>query len=124
MNYRTKAPAVFMGLATLVMAILTVVRSAMADQHVSAEEWVLVSIAGWNTATVWGAANIPVFAKAKTFMAAIGVTLALLVSLISGGLTVDEIILLVIEFLGAMGVVVGAQPPPSASQQSLASSRR
>lgn len=113
---RTKAPAIFMGLAALAMAVLTAIRAGMADQHVSAEEWVIVIIAGFNVVTVWSAANIPGYAKAKTVMAAVGVTLALLVSLVSGGLTLDEGILLALEFLGALGVVAGPQPPPSASQ--------
>lgn len=113
---RTKAPAIFMGVAALVMAGLTVVREAMADQHVSAEEWVLVVIALVGVAQVWGAANIPGFARAKTFFAVVTGVLALLVTLISNGLTVDEIILLVLEAGGILGVVTGPQPAPSVPQ--------
>lgn len=112
---RTKAPAIFMGIAFVIMAGLTVVRDAMADQHVSAEEWILVSIALAGAVQVWGAANIPGFAKAKTLFAVLTGVLALLVTLISGGLTMDEIILLILEAGGILGVVAGPQPSPSAA---------
>jgi hypothetical protein len=112
---RTKMPAIFMGVAAVIMAGLTVVRNAMADQYVSAEEWVLVVIAIAGAFQVWGGANIPGFAKAKTFFAVLTGVLALLVTLISGGLTVDEIILLVLEAGGILGVLAGPQPPPSAT---------
>lgn len=99
-----------MGVATLVMAVLLALRDAWADANITASEWVLVVIAGFGILNVWGAANIPGFAKAKTFMAAVGVVLNMLVAFIIGGLTGDEIALLVIHFLGALGVVVGPQP--------------
>lgn len=99
-----------MGLATLAMAVLMGIREVMSDNVITGSEVVVVVIAGFNVLTVWGAANIPGFQRAKTLMAAIGVTLNVLVALIVGGLTTDEIMLLIIHFLGALGVVAGPQP--------------
>lgn len=122
---KTKTPAYFMGVAVVLMAGLTVVRSAMADQHVSAEEWILVILGGAGALQVWGAANIPGFAKAKTFFAVLTGVLALTVSLMTNAptgnelflkLTLDELILLVLEAGAILGVVVGPQPSVSASQ--------
>jgi hypothetical protein len=106
----TKWPAIAMFMATVVMAVLLTLRDAMSDARIDASEWVLVVIAAFNIVTVWGAANIPGFEKAKTVMAATGVVLNLLVGYIVGGLTIDEIMLLAIHGLGALGVVVGPSP--------------
>jgi len=92
-------------LATLVMAGLATYREVAAD-GMTPSEWVTVVIALFTTFTVWGAANVPAFSKAKTLMAAIGLVLNLLVSVIVGGITTDEWMMLVIQFIGALGVAV------------------
>lgn len=96
--------AMAMGVAAVVMAVLVAYREATADRLIDESEWVMVVIAGFSVLTVWGAANIPGFEKAKVFMAAISVVLNFLVGYIVDSLTADEIILLVMHFLGALGV--------------------
>lgn len=102
--WRRYGKAIVALLTALVMAGLTVVREANADAVIDAQEWVLVVIAVFQVLTVWGAANIPRFSEAKTFMAAIMVVLNLLVSYIVGGITGDEWMLLIINFIGTIGV--------------------
>jgi FtsH-binding integral membrane protein len=96
-------------LATLVMAGIVTYRQVAGD-GVTASEWVMVIIALFGVFTVWGAANITGFEKAKTLMGAVALILNLLVSMIIGGLTSDEMLLLVVQFLGALGVA-GAKAP-------------
>lgn len=103
MSWHTHGKSIAMGAAAIVMAVLAAWREA-ADGGITASEVVLVVIAGFNVATVWGAANIPQWSKAKTFMAGVGVVLNTLVALVVGGLTGDEVMLLIIHFLGALGV--------------------
>jgi uncharacterized membrane protein (UPF0182 family) len=107
-------------IATLVMAGLASYR-ALAVDGMTPSEWVSVVIALFTTITVWGAANIPSFAKAKTLMAAVGLVLNLLVSLIVGGITSDEWMFLAIQFLGALGVAVA--PSVSNLNRTLPASR-
>jgi FtsH-binding integral membrane protein len=96
-------------LATLVMAGIVTFRQ-VAEGGVTPSEWIMVLIALFGTFTVWGAANISGFTKAKTLLGAVALVLNLLVSLIIGGLTSDELLLLVVQFLGALGVA-GAPAP-------------
>lgn len=103
-SFRTHGKAIMMGLATVVMALLVAYREATAN-GITPSEFVLVVIAGFNAVVVWGAANVPWWPRAKNIMAAVGVVLNVLVALIVGGLTTDEVMLLVIHFLGALGVV-------------------
>jgi hypothetical protein len=106
-------------LATLVMAGLAAYREAATD-GMTPSEWVTVVIALFTTINVWATANVPAWASAKTFVAAVGLVLNLLVSAIVGGITGDEWMLLAIQFLGALGVV-GA---PSVSKLGLGASPR
>lgn len=92
-------------LATLVMAAIAAYRELSAD-GMTPSEWVTVLIALFSAITVWAAANVPSFSRAKTFVAAVGLVLNLLVSVIVGGITTDEWILLAVNFLGALGVAV------------------
>lgn len=96
-------------LATLVMAGLATYREVSAE-GITPSEWVTVVIALFTTFTVWATANITGFAKAKTLVAAAGLVLNALVSAIVGGITTDEAMMLVIMFLGALGVA-GAPAP-------------
>jgi hypothetical protein len=106
-------------IATLVMAGLATYRAAAAD-GMTPSEWVTVVIALFTTVNVWATANIPQWSSAKTFVAALGLVLNLLVSAIVGGISSDEWMLLAIQFLGALGVV-GA---PSVSKLSAGGSPR
>lgn len=103
MKWKTHGKSITMLLATLVMAVIATVRELAAD-GMTPSEWVLVVVALFTTFTVWGAANVPGFERAKTWMAAVGLVLNSLVALIVGGLTADEVGLLVVQFLGALGV--------------------
>lgn len=103
MSWRTHGKAIAMGLATAVMAVFATVREVSAE-GINASETVLVIIAAFNVLMVWGAANVPTWRKAKTFMAGIGVVLNLLVAAVVGGITSDEVMMLAIHFLGAIGV--------------------
>lgn len=100
-------------LATLVMAALGAYRAAAAD-GMTASEWVTVVIALFVTVNVWATANIPAWATAKTFVAAFGLVLNLLVGFLTDSyLSNDEIMLLVIQFLGAVGVSLPSVPAVS-----------
>lgn len=112
-------------LASLVMAGLLAFRDLAAD-GVTASEWVLVVTACFTTFTVWAAANIPSFSRAKTVVAAVGLVLSLLVGFLTDGrITGDEWMLLIVQCLGVLGVAgapsvstlaVGAAPVPTRVQ--------
>jgi hypothetical protein len=102
-------------LATLVMAGIVTYR-AVAGDGVTASEWVMVIIALFGAFVIWGTANITGFTNAKTIMGATALVLNLLVSLIIGGLSSDEVLLLVVEFLGALGVAGSKAPVQVVSQ--------
>lgn len=113
MTWKTHGKSLAMLLATLVMAGLLSFRD-LADDGVTASEWVLVVTALFTTFTVWAAANVPSFSKAKTVVAAVGVLLSLLVGFLTDGhLSGDEITLLVIQVLGAFGVAAPFVPSVS-----------
>lgn len=105
MSWKTHGKSIAMLLATVVMAGIAGYRELSAD-GMTPSEWVTVVIALFTTITVWAAANVPSFARAKTFVAAVGLVLNLLVSVIVGGITGDEWLLLAVNFLGALGVAV------------------
>lgn len=96
-------------LATLVVVGIVVYRQVAAD-GVTPSEWIMVLVNVFGAFTIWGAANISGFAKAKTLMGAIALILNLLVTLVTGGINGDEALLLVVQFLGALGVA-GAPAP-------------
>jgi hypothetical protein len=97
--------------ATLLMAVIATYRDAAAD-GITPSEWVLVVISAFTTINVWATANIPAWTRAKTFIAAIGLVLNLLVAAIVGGITGDEWMFLALQFLGALGVATA----PAVSQ--------
>jgi hypothetical protein len=104
MNLKTHGKSLVMLLAALVMAGLLTFRD-LAGNGVTASEWVLVVTALFTTFTVWAAANIPSFTKAKNVVAAVGLGLSLLVGFLTDShLSGDEIMLLVVQLLGALGV--------------------
>lgn len=95
-------------LGSVLMAVVLTVRQAATG--VSASEWVLLAIQVVMIVSVWGAANITGWEKGKTVQAAILAVLALLASLITDGLTTDEVLQLIITGLSALGVAVNPGP--------------
>lgn len=87
----------------LVMTLLQAYQAVSGD-GVEASEWVTVVIQGFTLLTIWLTANVPGFDKAKAWVSATMLILNMLVTLIVGGLTGNEISQLVIAFLGAVGV--------------------
>lgn len=103
-----------MGAATVVMAAVTAYQ-AVQPNGVTSSEWVTVVIAVAATINVWLAANIPAFTKAKTLVAAVFVVLNVLQTAVTGGIDSSEWLLLVIQFLGALGVSVAPSVSAPAS---------
>lgn len=102
--------AVWPLLGSVAMVLVLGYRSAVADAHIGADEWVLLVTQVLMTVSVWGAANITGWERGKTFQAAVFAVLALLASTVSGGLTGDEILQLIVTGLSALGVVVNPGP--------------
>lgn len=96
-------------LGGIVMAGLQGYESVSGD-GVDASEWVTIVIQVFTLVVVWAAANVPGFVKAKAWVAAAMLVLNLLVSAIVGGLTSTEVAMLVVAFLGAVGVFVTPGP--------------
>lgn len=97
-------------LGLLVMAIVTTIQQVNADGHVSASEWVMVAVQAVMAINVYLTANLPQYSKMKSYVAAVIVVLQVLVASISGGLTTNEIINLIIAFVAALGVHFTPQP--------------
>jgi hypothetical protein len=116
MSWKTHGKSIMALLAALVMAGV-VAYQGLQDQGVTPSEWVMVTIAVFSVIVTWATANIPGFEKAKTFVNAITVVLNLLVAIIVGGITSDEWLLLLVQFLGALGVA-GAPAPVHAELRS------
>lgn len=93
----------------IVMVVLQTLESVRAG-GVDASEWVTVVIQAFTLVTVWAAANIPEFSKAKAWVGATMLVLNMLVSFIVGGLDGTEVTQLVVAFLGAAGVFVTPGP--------------
>src|ERR1700755_233045 len=102
--WKTYGKSIAMGLAAVVMAGVTAYR-AVAGDGVTASEWVAVVLAVMGAANVWAAVNVPAIVKAKTLIAALFVVGQVLQTSITGGISADEWLLMVLQFLGALGVV-------------------
>jgi hypothetical protein len=94
----------------VVMAVLTTIQQVNDDNHITASEWVMVGLQALMAFNVWATANLPQYERMKTYVAAAIVALQLLVTLIDGGLTTNEVINLVITFIAALGVAFTPQP--------------
>lgn len=105
MSWQTHGKSIVMGLAALVVAVLAGYREVVSD-GITPSEWVIVIIVAVTAINVWATANVPGFEKAKTFVAALLFVLNLLIAKIVGGLTTDEVMFLIIQFFGALGVVI------------------
>lgn len=97
-------------LATIVMAIFTTVQEAMKDSHIDSQEWVLVGLGALMAFNVWATANLPQYTKMKTWVAAAIVVAGALHTFIVGGVSMQEIVNMIVLFLGAVGVAVTPQP--------------
>lgn len=97
----TYAKMFMMLLAAVVSAI---VAALTGDNHVDPVEWVNVAIAGVAAAAVFAAPNVPGSNYTKSVLAVLAAVLTLLANLILGGLTVSEVLQLIVAALGALGV--------------------
>lgn len=103
MNWKTHGKFIVAAATAVAMAAYAVYRE-VAQDGITPSEWVTVVIGGFAALQVFCAANVTGFQHAKTIFMAIGVVLNLLVSAIVGGLTPDEIFMLVLQFLGVLAV--------------------
>lgn len=103
MRWKTHGKFIIAAGTAVLMAAYATYRDAV-EGGMTPSEWVTVVIAGFTALQVWWAANITGSQHAKTVFMAIGVALNLLVSYIVGGLSSDEIVLLVVNLVGALGV--------------------
>jgi len=94
----------------VVMAFVLTYQEVSSDTAVSASEWVLVVIQVLAAVSVWGAVNVPGWTKGKTVQMVVFTVLGLLVSLITDGLTSNEIMQLVVLALSTAGVAGVRQP--------------
>lgn len=97
-------------LGTIVMAILTVFQEASQDNHITAQEWVLVLLGALMAFNVWATANLPGYEKMKTYVSAAIVVFGALYTYIVGGVSTGEIINMGVLLLAALGVAVVKQP--------------
>jgi hypothetical protein len=105
-----KAPFWWALFGTVAMAVLTTFQIVLTDQHIDSQEWVQVSIQLVMAVNVYLSANLPGYASAKRWVAAIIAGLQLLYTLIPGGVDMAEGINLAITILAALGVVFSPQP--------------
>jgi len=97
-------------LATVVMAVFTVIQEALTDSRIDNQEWVLVGLGGLMAFNVWATANLPQYTRMKTYVAAVIVVLGALHTFIVGGVSMQEAVNLVVLFLGGLGVAFTPQP--------------
>lgn len=101
-------------LAMVGMGVALAVKVSLGDNHISASEWVQISIAAVTAWQVWLTKNEPGWTWAKTGTAAGLAILSLLVGAVTGGLSMLEIVNLIIAGLGVLGVgVVPNVTPPA-----------
>lgn len=104
MSWKTHGKTIAALLGAMVMAGVVAYQQVASD-GVTISEWITVVIAVFGVAVVWASANITGFSKAKTIVAALFIVLNLLVGFMTDNhLSGDEVMLLVIQFLSALGV--------------------
>jgi hypothetical protein len=116
-TFKTHGKSIMMGLAAVVIAGVTAWRAVAGDNNVTPSEWVAVVLAVMGAVNVWAAANIPAFARAKTVVAAVFVVGQLVQTYVTGGISQDEWMLLIIQFLGAVGVAAAPAVSTLTAQQ-------
>lgn len=96
----------------VVIAAITAIVAAAADDVIDAPEWINVVIVALGAVAVLGAGNLPsgVWAYTKTIVAAATAGAVFLQSAISGGVTTSEWLQLALAVTGALGVAVVPGP--------------
>ena len=97
-------------IGTILMAVFTTVQDAMTDNHIDSQEWVLVGLGVLMAFNVWATANLPQYEKMKTYVAAAIVVAGALHTAIVGGISIQEMINMVVLLLSALGVAFTRQP--------------
>lgn len=104
MSWKTHGKTWMELLGALVMAGIVTYQQVVAE-GVTLSEWVMVVIAVGGVASVWAAANITGFDKAKPLVSAVFVVLNLVVGFLTdGALSANEVLLLAVQFLSTLGV--------------------
>lgn len=80
--------------------------SAVWTGGVTPTEWINVAIVGVGALAVFAGPNVPGAAYTKSILSALSAGLVVLASAITGGISVPEIIQIVIAAAGALGVYV------------------
>jgi hypothetical protein len=92
----------------LVATVLAGLIPALSAGPLDTTGWINVVILAAGIVMVYNAANIPGWSYAKLVASAVSAVAVVLVSSLSGGISLAEIIQMVVAFLGALGV--GAIP--------------
>lgn len=92
------------------MAVFTTIQDALTDNRIDNQEWVLVGLGVLMAFNVWATANLPQYTKMKTYVAAAIVVAGALHTAIVGGVSMQEIINMVLLALAALGVTFTRQP--------------
>lgn len=97
-------------IGTVLMATFTTVQEAMADNHIDSQEWVLVGLGALMAFNVWATANLPQYKHMKTYVAMAIVVVGALYTFIPGGVTMPELINMIVLALAGLGVTFTPQP--------------
>lgn len=97
-------------LGVIAMAVFTGFQEALADNHITAQEWVQVILGLLMAFNVWATANLPQYGGMKTAVAAAIAVATGLYTFIVGGVSTGEYINLGIILLMALGVAFTPQP--------------
>jgi hypothetical protein len=91
-------------IAQVVATVLAALVPYLAVGGLDASAWVNVAIIGVGALAVFAAPNVPGAPVTKLVLSALSAVLVLLASVITGGITLDEVLQLVLAALGALGV--------------------
>jgi hypothetical protein len=98
----------------VLVTIISAITAALTDNTIDVTEWINVAIAGAGAAAVFAAPNVPGSLYTKAVLAVLTAVLTALVSYVSSGLSMAEIMQLVVVGLGALGVyAVPNRPAPA-----------
>lgn len=87
-----------------VVITILVALAAVWTGGVTAVEWVNVAIVGVTALNVFAAPNVPGAAYTKSILAAAGAVLVVLTSAITGGVSFQELVQIIVAGAGAVGV--------------------
>lgn len=91
-------------IVAVLAAILVALVAATTDNTVTTTEWINVAIAATTAAAVFTAPNVPGARYTKVVLAALGAVLVGLTSVITDGITTNEVLQLLVAAIGATGV--------------------